>query len=291
MKTIITLRIKSTLKLMILILSLFFTVLNSYSQTPTLDCSKCNAGDFTFEQYFLGDDSGTPLSATCSSGSPVNAYIWMNVTSSNKRYSLKVDYDLKVTNPVTNSSTTTHVTNCLYEHQEIPNTLIKLGSIAWTCGNVMEISNFFMSWKQNKSENCSFDTPRCICLSPTIVNAPLSINYTQNNVSCFNGSNGSINISVTGGAAPYSYNWTGTGVINTNEDQSGLTAGTYNITATDSKGTQTSKAITITQPATALALAASSKTDATCFGASTGTVTAGTVTNAVGTVTYSWKNA
>ncbi|MGL2995337.1 hypothetical protein, partial [Flavobacterium sp. TSSA_36] len=47
----------------------------------------------------------------------------------------------------------------------------------------------------------------------------------------------------------------------------------------------------IGQPAAALALAISSKTDAACFGASTGTVTAGTVTGAVGTVTYSWKNA
>ncbi|MFV8340758.1 PKD-like domain-containing protein, partial [Flavobacterium sp. LB3P21] len=38
-------------------------------------------------------------------------------------------------------------------------------------------------------------------------------------------------------------------------------------------------------------LAASSKTDAACYLASTGSVTAGAVTNAVGTVTYSWKNA
>ncbi|MFG4005349.1 hypothetical protein, partial [Flavobacterium aquidurense] len=47
---------------------------------------------------------------------------------------------------------------------------------------------------------------------------------------------------------------------------------------------------TIFQPTAALTLAASSKTDITCFGASTGSVTAGAVTNSVGTVTYSWKN-
>jgi hypothetical protein len=35
----------------------------------------------------------------------------------------------------------------------------------------------------------------------------------------------------------------------------------------------------------------SSKTDASCFGTSTGSVTAGTVTGAVGTLIYSWKNA
>ncbi|MFH6960934.1 hypothetical protein ACHRV1_26410, partial [Flavobacterium aquidurense] len=48
--------------------------------------------------------------------------------------------------------------------------------------------------------------------------------------------------------------------------------------------------VTIFQPTAALTLAASSKTDITCFGASTGSVTAGAVTNSVGTVTYSWKN-
>jgi hypothetical protein len=40
-----------------------------------------------------------------------------------------------------------------------------------------------------------------------------------------------------------------------------------------------------------LALAASTKSDASCFGTSTGSVTAGTVTGAVGTIKYSWKNA
>jgi hypothetical protein len=43
------------------------------------------------------------------------------------------------------------------------------------------------------------------------------------------------------------------------------------------------------QPTSSLALAASNKTDASCFGTSTGSVTAGTVTGAVGTIKYSWK--
>ncbi|WP_220764058.1 hypothetical protein, partial [Flavobacterium sp. UMI-01] len=69
-----------------------------------------------------------------------------------------------------------------------------------------------------------------------------------------------------------------------------LPAGTYTLTVTDNCSSQ-SNSVTIGQPAAALALGASSKTDASCFGASTGSVTAGAVTGAVGTVTYSWKNA
>ncbi|MFH7005779.1 SprB repeat-containing protein, partial [Flavobacterium bizetiae] len=71
---------------------------------------------------------------------------------------------------------------------------------------------------------------------------------------------------------------------------SGLLAGTYTLTVTDNCSSQ-SNSVTILQPTAALALAASSKTDASCFGDSTGSVSAGAVTNAVGTVTYSWKNS
>ena len=46
-------------------------------------------------------------------------------------------------------------------------------------------------------------------------------------------SNGAINVTVSGGAAPYSYNWGG-GVTTAN--RTGLSAGTYNLTVTDSSG-------------------------------------------------------
>ncbi len=50
------------------------------------------------------------------------------------------------------------------------------------------------------------------------------------------------------------------------------------------------KTVTITEPA-ALVLDASSETDVSCFSGSDGSVTAGTVSNAVGTVNYTWTNA
>ena len=78
--------------------------------------------------------------------------------------------------------------------------------------------------------------------------------------------------------------------VGTTASVSNLPAGTYTLTVTDNCSTQTNS-VTILQPGAALALAASSKTDVNCFGFSTGTVTAGAVTNAVGTVSYSWKNA
>ncbi|WP_343584537.1 gliding motility-associated C-terminal domain-containing protein [Flavobacterium sp.] len=112
---------------------------------------------------------------------------------------------------------------------------------------------------------------------------------TKTNVKCFGGNDGTIQIKATNGTAPYTYYINGGTTPNTLQN---LTAGTYDIKVVDANGCSASvNGVVITQPLAALALAASSKTDASCFGKSTGSVTAGTVTNAIGTVTYSWKNS
>ncbi|WP_289058679.1 SprB repeat-containing protein, partial [uncultured Flavobacterium sp.] len=112
---------------------------------------------------------------------------------------------------------------------------------------------------------------------------------TKTNVKCFGGNDGTIQIKATNGTAPYTYYINGGTTPNTLQN---LTAGTYDIKVVDANGCSANvNGVVITQPLAALALAASSKTDASCFGKSTGSVTAGTVTNAIGTVNYSWKNS
>ncbi|MEL1240180.1 PKD-like domain-containing protein, partial [Flavobacterium flavipallidum] len=64
----------------------------------------------------------------------------------------------------------------------------------------------------------------------------------------------------------------------------------YTVTPKSGACTGTPFTVTVTVNPT-LNLGVSSKTDATCYGTSTGSVTAGTVTGAVGTVNYSWKNS
>ena len=68
-------------------------------------------------------------------------------------------------------------------------------------------------------------------------------------VSCNGSSDGSINITVSNGVAPYSYNWTGPGSFNsTNEDLIGIGQGTYSLTVTDALGCQKDTSFDITQP-------------------------------------------
>ncbi|WP_144962207.1 LamG-like jellyroll fold domain-containing protein [Gillisia sp. Hel_I_86] len=105
--------------------------------------------------------------------------------------------------------------------------------------------------------------------------AVLSITGVENHVSCFNGNNGSIDITISGAVGTYTVSWSGS--ASTSEDLSGLSAGTYIITVTDSENNKDSRSFVISQP-TELTMEPADFTPVSCLGASDGTITAGTVT-------------
>lgn len=66
----------------------------------------------------------------------------------------------------------------------------------------------------------------------------LSINYIKNDISCFGLQNGSIDLNVTGGKAPYTVQW------NHGENATSLKnlrQGTYYVVVTDAKNNQTDR--------------------------------------------------
>ena len=89
----------------------------------------------------------------------------------------------------------------------------------------------------------------CNASQTTSLISPVAIagTYTSTPVQCFGGSNGTVDLSVTGGAAPYTYQWTGpNGYSATTQDISNVAAGNSTVIITDSLGcTDTLVAIVI----------------------------------------------
>lgn len=122
-----------------------------------------------------------------------------------------------------------------------------------------------------------------------IVTAGTQINITRviTNVTCFDGSNGAINISVSGGTPAYTFDWTGPdGFTALTEDVSGIQAGTYSVTVTDVNGCEASRNYTVNQPAEITFNA--SVTNVICAGDDDGAVNI-SIASGAGPFTYSWS--
>ena len=157
-------------------------------------------------------------------------------------------------------------------------------SFIWSNGDTLQDTDTLITGEYNvlvTDLNGCTDTLTETITEPT---APLSISEVHINVDCFGNATGSIDISVAGGTAPYSYLWnTGSTFV----DLTGLTFGSYSLTVTDTLNCTEVITIEITQPtgpleATLLA------TDVSCFGDSTGALDA-SVSGGTFPYTYLWN--
>ena len=129
--------------------------------------------------------------------------------------------------------------------------------------------------------------------TPLIVTAVLST-YGNFNVGCQTDNDGSIDITVSGGNvagnANYTYVWSttdGSGLIQGEEDQSGLGPGTYTVSVTDENNCTATQSFTLTQ-AQPLNYVLDRKQDITCFGDDDGAIEI-SVTDGTGVYTYDWS--
>jgi gliding motility-associated-like protein len=112
-----------------------------------------------------------------------------------------------------------------------------------------------------------------------------TVNYAQQMVSCFNGSNGNATISAINGTAPYNYMWSGG--LGTGSNQSNLSPGNYAVTVTDALGCTGMIAVTITN-APQLMVMAGSIQHVKCYGQGTGSATLNAA-GGTGLLTYLWS--
>ncbi len=119
----------------------------------------------------------------------------------------------------------------------------------------------------------------------------LSITESVTHLDCHGATNGSIDVTVTGGTPPYTYAWTtsnGSGLSPSSEDQSGLSAGTYTLSVADNGNCSTIKDITITAPTDLSIVAAVDHV--TCNGAADGSIDVA-VSGGTSPHSYSWTTS
>ncbi|HRP39898.1 MAG: gliding motility-associated C-terminal domain-containing protein [Chitinophagales bacterium] len=134
-----------------------------------------------------------------------------------------------------------------------------------------------------------FDSKACATTQSVTITqptSPLTITGNVTNILCNNGSTGSVDITVTGGTAPYTYFWSNNA---TTQDITGVPAGAYNVLVTDINGCQKSAVFNVTTPAPLL-LSFINQQNVNCFGQSTGTVEAA-VTGGTAPYSFIWSNA
>ena len=74
---------------------------------------------------------------------------------------------------------------------------------------------------------------------------PLQVNAVTSDIDCFGNNNGSIDLTVSDGAIPYSFIWNNGAIT---EDLSNLAAGTYTVVVTDAAGQSFTSSYTIIEP-------------------------------------------
>ena len=131
------------------------------------------------------------------------------------------------------------------------------------------------------------DANGCTASNSVTINEPATITTSiiSMNVSCNGGSNGTVDLTVTGGTAPYTFMWSNSA---TTEDMVGLSSGTYNVVVTDANGCTATDNVTINEPATITTSIIS--TDVPCNGSNNGTVDL-TVSGGTAPYTFIWSNS
>jgi len=112
----------------------------------------------------------------------------------------------------------------------------------------------------------------------------VSLTNTNTDIDCFGANNGSINLNISGGATPYTINWSNG---SSTQNITNLSSGTYSVTVTDDLGCiSTLNNLVINEPAQIQVI--SSTTNATCNGSLDGSASLSSPNTTI--TSYLWSN-
>jgi hypothetical protein len=143
----------------------------------------------------------------------------------------------------------------------------------------LSAGNYTVTVLANNGAGCPATFNVALSGSPEIVISALPVH-----ISCPGGSNGSINASVSGGTPGFTYSWSdGPTTLN----RSGLTAGSYTLTVTDSKGCSNEVTVQVNQPDPIVITPLISPVQ--CFDLNNGQINL-SVTGGTGAYSYLWSD-
>ncbi len=138
------------------------------------------------------------------------------------------------------------------------------------------------------SNNCSLTSSTTITQPAPLANVVASV---VSNVLCHGGNNGSVTCTTpTGATLPYHFSWNTT-PVQTTQTATGLIAGTYTVSVTDSFKCDTlTSTIVVTEPTPLANVVASTLLNDSCFGYAKGKATVTTPTGGTTPYSFSWNS-
>lgn len=252
-----------------------------------------------------GNHTGT-ASVNAQGGIPPFTYHWSNYDTTNVSDSLFAGiYTVTVTDLAgCQSIQTFDITeppafNVFLNKQNVPCSNYTGGGSMWVTAEG-GVPNYTYLWSNAESTSGIYDVTAgiysvtvsdanscTVILSDTVFDAvPIVIDSVVTDPVCAGGWSGSIDITVSGGNPPYSYNWSGPGLYSYNEDVSGLSAGTFSVNVYDNQSCYVYASFTLSDPPS---MSVSEViTDVMCSGDSTGAIDI-TVQNGNAPYTYEWS--
>ena len=130
------------------------------------------------------------------------------------------------------------------------------------------------------------DANGCEMTTTVSIAAPQAMTLTSSiiDVSCFDGSDGRIDIDIEGGQEPYEFDWSNG---STSEDIVGLIAGSYTVTATDANGCELIRTMSVNEPV--LLEVTADATSVSCNGGNDGSIGI-TINGGNLPYTFEWSN-
>lgn len=259
----------------------------------------------------FGDITGS-ITTNITGGTPVYSYLWnTGATSSDLVGVAAGNYSVQVTDQNGCAETYSYVINqpaaaltvtltsvdvkCFGESTGSINTIVEGGTAPYayvwsngaTTSSVAGLAAGFYSVDITDANGCTTNASVTIAQPAS----PIALSTVAVDVDCFGNATGSVDLTVTGGTSPYSYQWTNiTSFIltDTTQDISNQIAGDYSVLVTDANGCQETILTTINEPAAPLT-AFGVVTNIDCFGLSEGQVDL-TTSGGSGGYTFLWSD-